>query len=83
MHLKIKIGMFEQLSKPLKMDRIHIYLLDVTCLTSMQNVVVRKCGKMITHFFCSKLHIWMKKYDIVVIVFNFDFEGEMNFFVSS
>jgi hypothetical protein len=23
----------------------------------------------------------MKKYDIVVIVFNFDFEGEMNFLV--
>jgi len=31
--------MFEQLSKPLKMDGIHIYLLDVACLNSMQ-----KCG---------------------------------------
>jgi hypothetical protein len=38
MHLNIKIGMFEQVSKPLKMDGIHIFLLDVACLTSMQNV---------------------------------------------
>jgi hypothetical protein len=38
MHLKIKIGMFRQLSKPLKMDGIHIILLNVACLTSMQNV---------------------------------------------
>jgi hypothetical protein len=35
MHLKIKIGMFEQLSKPLKMDGIHFFLLDVACLNSM------------------------------------------------
>jgi hypothetical protein len=54
--------MFEQLSKPLKMDGIQIYLLDVTCLTSMQNVVARNCGKMITHFFGSKNNLWMKKY---------------------
>jgi hypothetical protein len=54
MHLKIKIGMFEQFSKPLKMDGIHISLLDVVCLTSMQNVVARKCGKMITHCFWFK-----------------------------
>jgi hypothetical protein len=42
MHLKIKIGVFEQLSKPLKMDGIQISLLDVVCLTSMQNVVAKK-----------------------------------------
>jgi hypothetical protein len=47
--------MFEQLSKPLKMDGIQISLLDVACLTSMQNVVARNCGKMITHCF------WFKK----------------------
>jgi hypothetical protein len=47
----------------------------------MQNAVARKGGKMITHFFCSKTYLWMKKYDIVVIVFSSDFEGEMNFFV--
>jgi hypothetical protein len=51
MHLKIKIGMFEQLSKPLKMDGIQICLLDVACLTSMQNAVAKKHGKMITHCF--------------------------------
>jgi hypothetical protein len=49
MHLKIKIGMFEQLSKPFKMDGIQISLLDVVCLIFMQNVVARKRGKMITH----------------------------------
>jgi len=38
MHLKIKIHLFKQLSKPLRMDGIHIFLLDVTCLTSMQIV---------------------------------------------
>jgi hypothetical protein len=43
--------MFEQLSKPLKMDGIQISLLDVACLSFMQNVGVKKCGKMITHFF--------------------------------
>ncbi len=39
MHLKIMTCMFEQLSKPLKMDGIHISLLVVTCLNFMQ-----KCG---------------------------------------
>jgi hypothetical protein len=81
MHVKIKIGMFEQLSKPLKMDGIQVSLLDVACLNYMQNVIARKLGKMITHFFGSKTYIWMRKYNIVVIVFNFDFEGEMNYFV--
>jgi len=38
LHLKIKIGMFEQPSKPLKMDGIHIFWLDIACLTSMQDV---------------------------------------------
>jgi hypothetical protein len=38
MCLKTKISMFEQLSKSLKMDGIHIFLLDVACLTFMQNV---------------------------------------------
>jgi hypothetical protein len=38
MPLNIKIGMFEQLSKPLKMDGIHIFLLNVACLTSIHNV---------------------------------------------
>jgi hypothetical protein len=73
--------MFEQLSKALKMDGIEISLLDVACLTFMQNVATRKRGKMITHFFGSKFYFWMKKYNIVVIVFNFDFEGEMNYLV--
>jgi hypothetical protein len=45
MHLKIKTNMFEQLSKPLKMDGIQKNLLDVTCLDFMQNVVVRKHAK--------------------------------------
>jgi len=43
--------MFEQLSKLLKLDRIQFSLLYAVCLTSMQNVVVRKRGKMITHCF--------------------------------
>jgi hypothetical protein len=47
--------MFEQLSKPLKMDGIIISLLDEVCLTSMQNVATRKCGKMITHCFLFKI----------------------------
>jgi hypothetical protein len=47
--------MFEQLSKPLKMNRIQIFVLDVACLILMQNVVARKHGKMITHCF------WFKK----------------------
>jgi hypothetical protein len=47
--------MFEQLSKALKMDGIQISLLDVACLISMQDVVVKNCGKMITHYF------WFKK----------------------
>jgi hypothetical protein len=46
--------MFEQLSKPLKMDGIRIFLLDVACLNFMQNVGARKCGKMIVHYF------WLK-----------------------
>jgi hypothetical protein len=46
--------MFEQISKPLKMDGIQISLLDVTCLISMQNVATKKCGKMITHCFWFK-----------------------------
>jgi hypothetical protein len=49
MHLKIKIGMFEQLSKPLQMDRIQNSLSVVACLTYMQNVAASKCGKLITH----------------------------------
>jgi hypothetical protein len=47
--------MFEQFSKPLKMDGIQISLLNVVCLTFMQNVVVRKCDKMITHCFWFKI----------------------------
>jgi len=43
------------------------------------HMVARKHGKMITHFFCSKIYLWMRKYNIVVIVFSFDFEGEMNY----
>jgi len=50
--------MFEQLSKPLKMDGIQISLLHVACLTSMQNVDARKCGKMITHCFWFKNFIF-------------------------
>jgi hypothetical protein len=54
MHLKIKIGMFEKLSKPLKMDGIHTSLLDVAYLTFMQNVAAKKHGKMSTHCFWFK-----------------------------
>ncbi len=36
--LVIKTSMLEQLSKALKMDGIEISLLDVACLTFMQNV---------------------------------------------
>jgi hypothetical protein len=46
--------MFEQLSKPLKMDGIHISLLGVACLNFMQNVGTRKHGKVIIH------HFWLK-----------------------
>jgi hypothetical protein len=45
MHLKIKIGMFEQPSKPFKMDGIKKKLLDVAYLISMQNVVAKKVKK--------------------------------------
>ncbi len=45
MHLKIKISMYEQLSKPLKMDGIKIYLLDVACLIFMQNVFAKNVAK--------------------------------------
>jgi hypothetical protein len=45
MHLKIKIGMFEQPSKPFKMDGIQISLLHVVCLTSMQSVVAKQVKK--------------------------------------
>jgi hypothetical protein len=55
MHLKIKTCMFEWLTKALKMDGIQIYLLYVVCLTFMQNVVIRKCGKMINHCFLFKI----------------------------
>jgi hypothetical protein len=41
--------MFEQFSKPLKVDGIHISLLDIACLNSMQNVAASKHGKLITH----------------------------------
>jgi hypothetical protein len=44
-------------------------------------MATRKHGKMITHCFWFKKKIWMKKYNIVVIVFSFDFEGEMNYLV--
>jgi hypothetical protein len=37
--------MFEQFSKPLQMDGIHISLLVVACLIYMQNVAASKCGK--------------------------------------
>ncbi len=59
--------MFEQFSKPLKMDDIQISLLDVVCLTSTQNVVVRKCGKMITHCLWFKILSWMRIYNIVIV----------------
>jgi hypothetical protein len=52
--LKINTSMFEQLLKPLKMNRIHVFVLDVACLIFMQNVVARKHGKMIAHCFWFK-----------------------------
>ncbi len=54
MHLNIKVGMFEQLSKPLKVNGIHISLLVITFLTYVQNVATSKLGKMIIHCFCFK-----------------------------
>jgi hypothetical protein len=60
------------------MDGIQISLLDVSCLTSMQNVVAKKMKKWWPIIFGLKVYLWMKKYNIVVIVFNSDFEGEMN-----
>ncbi len=82
MHLKINTCMFEQLSKPLKMDGIQISLLNVVCLTSMQNVVTRKRGKMITYcFWVKNLSLDKDIQNIVVIVFSFDFEGEMNYLI--
>ncbi len=54
MHLKIKTCMFEQLSKPLKMDVIQIFLFDVDCLNFMQNVAASKCDKLIIHCFWIK-----------------------------
>jgi len=35
MHLEVKTRMFEQLSKPMKMDGIQISLLNVACLNVM------------------------------------------------
>jgi hypothetical protein len=34
-------------------------------------------ANVITHFFCSKTYLWMRKSNIVIIIFNFHFEGEM------
>jgi hypothetical protein len=69
--------MFEQLSKPLKMDGIQISLLDVACLNSMQNVEVKKCGKMITHFFWFITVSLNEEIQHFYHFFQFDFEGEM------
>jgi hypothetical protein len=44
-------------------------------------MVARKRGEMITHFFGSKNYLWLKKYNIVVIIFSFYFEGKMNHLV--
>jgi hypothetical protein len=60
------------------MDGIQISLLDVACLTSMQSVVAKKMKKWLHIVFDSKNYLWMGKYNIVVIVFNLNFEGEMN-----
>jgi hypothetical protein len=79
MHCKIKTRMFEQLSKPFKMDGILISLLDVVCLISMQNVVARNRGKMITHWFwfknlsldeeiqhcCHCLQLWFQSWNVL------------------
>ncbi len=32
-----------------------MFLLNVACLTCMQNVATKKCGKLITHFFIQKV----------------------------
>jgi hypothetical protein len=60
MHLKIKISMFEQLSKPLKMDGIDFF---VKCILfhfyikcAHGHMATRKHGKMITYFFGSKFY---------------------------
>jgi hypothetical protein len=63
--------MFKQLSKLLKMDGIQISLLDVACLTSMQHVATRKCGKMITHcFWFKKLSLDEKIYKTLLSLFS-------------
>jgi hypothetical protein len=56
-------------------------LFDVYAECAHGHMVARKCGKMITHYFGSKFYFWMKKYNIVVIVFSFDFEGKMNYLI--
>jgi hypothetical protein len=64
--------MFEQLSKPLKVNAIYIFLLVITFLTYTLNVVARKYGKLITHRFWFTNLSLDNKYNIVVIVFSFD-----------
>jgi len=64
--------MLEQFSK-LENGWDFIYLLlDVTCLISMQNVhmamwLQENVAKRLPFFFGSKIYLWMRKYNIVVI----------------
>jgi hypothetical protein len=63
------------------MDGIQFSLLDVVCLTSMQNVVARKHGKMITHCFWFKILSLDEDIQHFCHCFSSNFEGEMNYLV--
>ncbi len=69
--------MFEQLSKPLQMDRIQNSLLAVACLTYMQNVAASKRGKLITHCLWIKNLSFNKEIQHFCDYFQPSFEGEM------
>ncbi len=62
---------------------IHISLLNVVCFTYLQNVVARKHGRMISNSFLFLKNTKMNNYNIVVIVFRSNFEGEMSSLIPS
>ncbi len=37
------------MNKPLTMDRMYMFLLEIVCLTCIKNVPPKKCDKMITY----------------------------------
>jgi hypothetical protein len=70
-------GMYvcDQFSKPLKVDGVQIYLLDVSCKwpTLYKMWHIKKHGRIIT-FFLFKILYYNEKFNIVVIVFRLDFK---------